>query len=279
MRCAAWSWCPRRKAPSLATHLLVVDPQNDFCDIDGATLPVKGADADMRRLASFIRDRGDALDAITVTLDSHSPVHVAHPSWWRDASGAAPAPFTAIAAADVQSGRWRTSDPARQAASLAYVRALERGGKYVLVIWPEHCLVGSWGHNIHAAVKHELDAWSRRRLKPVDIVIKGLNPATEHYSAVKAEVPDPADPETGVNVKFVRSIAAADRVLVAGEALSHCVAATVRDLEGEVPGIARRMTLLTDATAPVGGFEALGEGFVADLTAKGMQLATTKDAA
>jgi nicotinamidase/pyrazinamidase len=261
------------------THLLIIDPQNDFCDIEGAALPVKGADADMKRLADFIRERGDMLAAITVTLDSHSPVHVAHPSWWQGAGGAMPAAFTAITAADVERGTWRTRDPAKQARSLAYVRELERGGKYVLVIWPEHCLVGGWGHNIHAAVKHELDAWSRRRLQPVEVVIKGLNPNTEHYSAVKAEVPDPGDPETGVNHKFVRSIAAAERVLVAGEALSHCVAATVRDLEEEQPTIARRMTLLTDATCPVGGFENLGEGFVKALTAKGMKLATTRDVA
>ena len=261
----------------MTTHLLVIDPQNDFCDIGGATLPVQGADADMRRLATFIRERGDALDAITVTLDSHSPVHVAHPSWWQDAKGAMPAPFTAITAADVEAGTWRTRDPAKQASSARYVRELERGGKYVLVIWPEHCLIGSWGHNIHAAVKHELDAWSRKRLKPVDTVIKGLNPDTEHYSAVKAEVPDPDDPETGVNQKLVRSIAASERILIAGEALSHCVAATVRDLDENVPLLARRMTLLTDATCPVGGFENLGEGFVKQLAAKGMALATTRD--
>lgn len=261
----------------MKTHLLVIDPQNDFCDIEGAALPVRGADADMKRLAAFIRERGDSLDAITVTLDSHSPVHVAHPSWWQDASGGKPAPFTAITAAAVESGTWRTRDPARQASSLRYVQDLEKGGKYVLVIWPEHCLVGSWGHNIHAQVKHELDAWARKHLKPVDVVIKGLNPNTEHYSAVKAEVPDPADPETGVNQKFVRSIAAAGRVLVAGEALSHCVAATVRDLEQEQPTIARRMTLLTDATCPVGGFENLGQDFLRQLAAKGMALATTKD--
>jgi nicotinamidase/pyrazinamidase len=175
----------------------------------------------------------------------------------------------------VESGLWKARDPARQAASLAYVRELERGGKYVLVIWPEHCLIGSWGHNIHAAVKKELDAWARRRLTPVNVVIKGMNPTTEHYSAVRAEVPDPADDSTQVNASLVRSIAAADRVLVAGEALSHCVAATVRDLEAASPGIARRMTLLTDAASPVAGFEPLGIAFLSELSAKGLSTSTT----
>lgn len=259
-------------------RLLIVDPQNDFCDLPGASLPVKGADGDMKRLAAFIRAHGDELDAITVTMDSHNPADVAHPSWWQDAEGRSPAPFTAIPAADVEGGKWRTRDPARQASSLAYVRALERGGKYVLVIWPEHCLVGGWGHNVHAEVKAELDAWSRKRLQAVDYVFKGLNPNTEHYSAVRAEVPDPSDPATQVNQRFVDSIASASRVYVAGEALSHCVAATVRDLEEEAPGLAQRMTLLSDATSPVAGFEALAESFLAAMRLRGLALATTAEA-
>jgi nicotinamidase-related amidase len=260
-------------------HLLVVDPQNDFCDVPGAALPVAGADADMKRLAQFIRERGDSLDAITVTLDSHSPVDIAHPAWWQDASGKSPAPFTAITVADVEAGRWKARDPARQTSSLEYVRALERGKKYVLVIWPEHCLLGSWGHNIHPAVKAELDAWARRKLKPVAVVIKGLNPGTEHYSAARAEVPDPADPETQLNRKLVDAMGAADHVLVAGEALSHCVAATVRDIvEALPPDSARKVTLLTDAMSPVGGFEKLGADFLAEMRSRGMRASTTREA-
>ena len=260
-------------------HLLIIDPQNDFCDLPGSALPVPGADADMRRLADFIRARGDALDAITVTLDSHSPMDIAHPAWWQDASGASPAPFTRITAGDVEAGRWRARDPARQEASLRYVHDLARTNKNVLVVWPEHCLVGSPGHNIHAALRTELDAWARRKLRPVTMVVKGLNPATEHYSAVRADVPDPADPGTQTNRALVDSIAAADRVLVAGEALSHCVAATVSDLAGDVPGLAKRTTLLVDATSNVSGFEALGEAFVATLGAQGMARATTTEVA
>lgn len=261
-------------------HLLIIDPQNDFCDVPGAALPVAGADADMKRLAAFIRARGEALDAITVTLDSHSPVDIAHPAWWQDAAGRSPAPFTAITVADVESGQWKARDPARQASSLAYVRSLERGGKYVLVVWPEHCLVGSWGHNIHPAVKAELDAWARRKLEPVGTVIKGMNPGTEHYSAAKAEVPDPGDPETQLNRRLVEAMAAADRVLVAGEALSHCVAATVRDVVDALPaGSAAKITLLTDAMSPVPGFEKLGSEFLADMKARGMRTATTREAA
>jgi nicotinamidase-related amidase len=192
-----------------STRLLIIDPQNDFCDLPGPllpgpqegcaatplpALPVPGADADMRRLADLIRRIGAGLAGIEVSLDSHHPMDIAHPGWWRDESNRTPAPFTVIGLDDVASGRWRTRDPAVQQRSLDYVRRLQEQGRYALVVWPEHCLIGHWGHNLHAAVADSLDRWSREQGKTVDYLFKGSNPFTEHYSALRAEVPDPADP-------------------------------------------------------------------------------------
>jgi nicotinamidase-related amidase len=76
----------------------------------------------------------------------------------------------------------------------------------------------------------------------------------------------------------VRSLDAADRIIVAGEALSHCVAATVRHLDEAMRGGgARKITLLTDCTSPVAGFEALGAAFVDELSANGMRTAATRE--
>nr|WP_295770204.1 hypothetical protein [Rhodoferax sp.] len=47
-----------------ATTLLIIDPQNDFCDIDGAALPVTGANQDMLRLTAFIQKHQAQLSAI-----------------------------------------------------------------------------------------------------------------------------------------------------------------------------------------------------------------------
>ena len=83
-------------------HLLLVDPQNDFCDIGPdrqpahplrsgerltPALPVTGADADMQRVARWLRENLDRVSRIHVTLDSHQPFDIAHPSFWRDAHG------------------------------------------------------------------------------------------------------------------------------------------------------------------------------------------------
>jgi len=255
------------------THLVVIDPQNDFSDIPGAALPVAGASADMQRLAAFIDANAPRLDDIHITLDSHNPVDIAHPAWWVDANGAAPAPFTVIGEDDVAAGRWRARLPELQARSAQYVKQLARAGRYALVIWPEHCLIGTWGHNVEAEVMAALNRWARSRLEVVDFVTKGSNPFTEHYSAVQAEVPDPADPSTLVNTRFIETLAQADEILIAGEALSHCVANTVRDIAGNFGDEnIRKLVLLEDCSSPVAGFEGLGQQFVAEMTARGMRV-------
>jgi nicotinamidase/pyrazinamidase len=255
------------------THLVAIDPQNDFCDIPGAALPVAGANADMQRLAAFIDANAPRLDDIHITLDSHNPVDIAHPAWWVDANGAAPAPFTAIGEDDVAAGRWRARLPELQVRSREYVKQLARAGRYVLVIWPEHCLIGTWGHNVQADVMAALNRWARSRMEVVDFVTKGSNPFTEHYSAVQAEVPDPADPSTLVNTRFIETLAQADEILIAGEALSHCVANTVRDIASNFGDEnIKKLVLLEDCSSSVAGFEGLGQQFVAEMTARGMRV-------
>ena len=265
-------------------HLLVIDPQNDFCDgppvADGPApaLPVAGGHQDMLRLAQFIERAGVRVDAIHVTLDSHHPLHIANPLWWVDRDDRTPVPFTVISAEDVRTGKWRAHDPVCQERSLAYVEALDAGGRYTLVIWPEHCLVGQWGHNVHPAVAHQLARWGRARLQTVDYIFKGSNPFTEHYSAVQAEVPDPTDPGTLLNARLVDALSEAQLILVAGEALSHCVANTVRDIARHLgPAPTARMTLLSDCTSSVGGFENLGADFLREMTARGMKSVRSTD--
>lgn len=290
-------------------HLLVIDPQNDFCDIPPAlqpfdplvlaartarglpllndngeiqriapALPVPGAHNDMVRLAAMIDRLGDKLYDIHVTLDSHNPVDIAHPALWRNAKGDYPAPFTLISEDDVLNGVWSMRNPALQPVALKYVRQLKINGRYVLIIWPEHCLIGSWGHNVHASVAKSLNDWARRRLEVVNYVTKGSNALTEHYSAVQAEVPDSNDPSTMLNSRLIKTLGEADIILIAGEALSHCVASTVRDIAdnfGEEN--IKKMVLLTDCASSVAGFENLGTQFVEDMKRRGMQTALSTD--
>jgi nicotinamidase-related amidase len=160
------------------------------------------------------------------------------------------------------------------------LRALEAGKRYPHVIWPEHCLIGSPGHNVVPSMLDALHEWERTRYVTVDFVTKGSNPWTEHFSAVQAEVPDPEDPSTLVNTALVSTLEEADIILLAGEALSHCLANSVRDVARAFsdPKYVQKFMLLTDASSNVTSFEKYGEDFVRDLVAMGMKTSTTTTA-
>lgn len=258
------------------TQLLIIDPQNDFCDIPGAALPVAGADADMRRLAALIRSRAAELDAITITLDSHQRLDIAHPGFWQRADGGAVAPFTTITAAQLRAGLFRPRDAAALPRAQTYLDELEARGRYSLMVWPVHCEIGSWGHNVHAEIHAASAAWQEERQRHVDYVLKGMNPWTEHYSALQAEVPDAADPGTQLNRALIARLDRADALWIAGEASSHCVRATVEHLAAHLPsGERAKLVLLTDCMSPVGGFEAQAAQFLADMRAQGLTLTSS----
>jgi nicotinamidase/pyrazinamidase len=257
---------------AMNAHLLIVDPQNDFCDPKGA-LYVDGAEKDMERLAAFLRRTKDRWRGVHVTLDSHHLFDVDHPIFWVDPQGSHPEPFTIISAEDVEAGRWTPAVPGLRDRMLRYVRALDASGRYPLCIWPPHCLVGSWGHAICPPLHEALLDWEKG-LATVDYHLKGMNPYTEHYSVVQADVPDPSDPSTLPNSRLIEIVRTADTIVVAGEALSHCVANTMRDLANHVDERSiRKIVLLRDCTSPVKGFEKEAARFLEEMAARGMRTA------
>ena len=262
----------------MGTKLLIIDPQNDFCDIDSAALPVPGASADLARLADLIARAGDAVTEITVTLDSHPSVAIERVTFWRQADGQPVAPFTQITCEAVRAGRYLPRDRRLLPEVVDYLRRLESQGRYRLMVWPVHCVLGTPGHNIYAPLARALADWEVRTQRPVAKVLKGMHPLTEHYSAIRAEVPREDDPGTGTNDALIDRLRPGppDRLLVAGEASSHCVRATVLDLFAAFTVSERsRTALLTDCMSPVPGFEPDAAAFLETASAAGATLATS----
>ena len=226
----------------------------------------------------MVRRLTPKLGDIHVTLDSHHFVDIAHPIFWKDGSGGHPAPFTIISAQNVETGRWTPTQPGACPRALAYVQALEKNGRYPLCVWPPHCLIGSSGHAVVPELFAAMQEWEKR-FALVDYVTKGSNIWTEHYSAIQADVPDPADPSTQINTALIQTLMKADLVAVAGEAGSHCLANTVRDVANNFGDdrLVSKIVLLQDATSPVTGFEAFQKDFLREMTSRGMKLSTTRD--
>jgi nicotinamidase-related amidase len=260
-------------------HLLIIDPQFDFCNPAGS-LFVNGAVEDSIRTAAFIKRVGNKLADIHVTLDSHHFFDIAHPILWKGTDGKHPNPFTMITVKDVQSGTWVPSVPSLFKRVLDYVKALEAGNRYPLLIWPPHCLIGSQGTAVEKIIFEALLEWESTPGNVVDYVTKGSNIFTEHYSVFRAEVADPSDPSTNLNVSLVNVLQhECDDLIVVGQALSHCVANSIRDLASAFgdDSIIKKIVLLTDCTSSVGGFEKMGSDFITELTGKGMRLAKSTD--
>ena len=269
-------------------HLLIIDPQNDFCDLPAAyqpageapALPVPGAHADMQRVAALIRQGGAGLSDISVTLDSHHRIDVAHPTFWMQAGGAAVSPFTQITLADLEQGRYAPRDPSAMPRVREYLAALEQAGRYQLMVWPTHCEMGSWGHNVHADVRAAYNVWEEQTLRTVNKVTKGTNPWTEHYSAIQAEVPDAEDDSTQVNAAFIAQLLSADRVYITGEAGSHCVKATTEHIVDHWdPAQLARLVIVTDCMSPVAGFASQHDAFIRAMRERGLTIAQASDVA
>lgn len=274
-------------------HLVIIDPQNDFCDLPefcrpfvpgsetvrlASALPVPGAHADMLRVAALIRDGGSGLTEISVTLDSHQHVDIAHPTFWQLGDGGAVSPFTTIRADDLRRKRFLPRRPEALPRALAYLEALEAAGRYEHMVWPIHCEIGTWGNNVHEDVRRAYNAWEEARAGQVAKVVKGTNPWTEHYSAIKAEVPIDSDEDTQLNAPFIEQLRQADRILICGEAGSHCVKATTEHIvENFAAADLGKLVLLSDCMSPVAGFEAQHADFIKRMRQLGVEVARAED--
>jgi nicotinamidase-related amidase len=254
-----------------SVELIIIDPQNDFCDPKGA-LFVPGADEDVVRLATMIERCKKQISDIHVTLDQHHLFDIAHPLYWKNINNEPPAPFTIITVDDIESGKWLPSINSMKNNSLEYAKALEKGGRYPLCIWPPHCLIGSYGAAVNSILFTALLHWEED-YGMVDYVTKGSNYTTEHYSAVMAEVPDTEDPGTSLNIGLINTLQKADIIGISGEALSHCVANTVIDIANNFgEENIKKLVLLEDTTSSVTGFASEGNLFMDEMEGRGMKI-------
>jgi nicotinamidase-related amidase len=283
--------------------LLLVDVQNTFClpefELFVAGRSGRGAIEDCERIAAFLYRNLDRVTQVVVTLDTHTAAQIFHPLFWVDEAGEHPAPHTVISLADVESGRWRVNPelalvlaprPGFDVQDWAryYARRLAEGGKYPLVVWPYHSMVGGIGHAMVSAVEEAVFFHAVARQSLTRVEVKGQNPLTENYSVLRPEVLEDASgtPIDRPNRDLVEHLLSFDTVVIAGEAKSHCVEWTVEDLLAEIrardPGLARKVVLLDDCSSPVvvpgvADFTDAAEAATERFVAAGMRRAVSTD--
>jgi nicotinamidase-related amidase len=258
-------------ADSSRTWLMLIDVQNTFC-IPDFELYVggrsgRGAVEDNVRLSEFIYRHLGEITRITATMDTHLTMQVFHAIFFVDKDGNHPPPYTDIHVSELREGRW-VFNPALasqfeiapeygQQMMIHYAEALEKSGKYALTIWPYHAMLGGIGHALVSSVAEALFFHSVARLARTEIVTKGEAPFTENYSVIGPEVlTGPMDESLGMHdERFIQELREYDRLIIAGQAKSHCVAWTVSDLLDDImaadPRLAKKVYLLEDCTSPV----------------------------
>ena len=118
-------------------------------------------------------------------------------------------------------------------------------------------MLGGIGHAVVSAIDEACFFHSIARRTQVHYEIKGQNPLTENYSVLRPEVLNDPDgkPIDEKNRTFLEMLLGYDRVIIAGQAKSHCVAWTVSDLLTEIQQtdteLAKKIYLVDDLTSPV----------------------------
>jgi len=299
-------------------NFLIIDPQVDFHK--GGSLAVVGADTDSTKIAKFIETNYSKLNAIFVTLDTHTMNHIGHTGYWEvveydeynnevlaaDQTIEFYTTFTVdensriVGTYNNNTKYFKPKRDELKTWTIKYIKELPSYNKGSPLIWPNHCIETGDGHRVFSKLKTVLDSVTPQT--KVEYYIKGQNEATEMYSIFKAEIPieevityiNPTyytgslttfkneskiniagtDVPDGVflNTKFNKTLynsltTDGYPILICGEALSHCVNWSLRDLVAEVLKdnntryvqnnklIDGKIILLIDASSPVSGFE------------------------
>lgn len=259
--------------------LWLIDMQNDFIlPAPLGRLPVPNAVQDAQRTIEWLYRNVHSVTQIAASLDTHTPFQIFYPTWWRNAQGEPPAPYTVISAEAVAKGVWTpTMD---EAWSVQYVEELEKVGKKQLMIWPFHCMEGTNGRALLPALAEAILYHSGARTAQPVYLTKGTIPQTEFYSVVEPEVKYPQHPDGGLNTRFLEFIASFDLIYVAGEARSHCVLATLHSVLryfADQPQVIAKLRFLEDCASSISGFEQSTEEQLGAMAAQGMRLVKSTD--
>ncbi len=255
------------------TLLLIVDPQLSF--MEKGELGVPGSHGDMERLCRFIYANMLKIKTIAVSLDTHDVFQIFHPCWWVNKEGKNPPPFTEIKLKDLEDGTWSAVQYPKE--SLKYVRALEKQGRKTLTIWPYHCLMGTTGNAMENQLANMLYFFSLARKSKINYLVKGTAPLSEMYGIFKPEV------SSGdcFNFFFLNQMTEYDKIIIAGEAKSHCVFETalqIAEYFESRPEITRKIYFMEDCMSPIAGWEQTSKELFGQLSVKyGMSIVKSTD--
>ncbi len=282
----ALSWRKQFEVSLAATDsfrlaVLPIDMQNTFIDplaqLFVAGRSGRGSIDDTRRAGEWVLRNGRVITTIAPTMDTHMRAQIFCRSTYIGPDGKYPPPNTPLQLADFENGKWDIN-PAicasygnpnglawLKAYVLHYLRTLSEQGKYNLMVWAYHAMLGGLEHALVPAA-HEVFWWHNcLRDAATDFQIKGGNRLSENYSIVRPEilVDHLGRSIAQRNEKLLKALFEHDMVVIFGQAKSHCVAWTIQDILETILKIDRKLAekiyLVEDLTSSVVIRDAGGE--------------------
>lgn len=185
--------------------LLIIDPQNDF---HTGSLAVPHAEEDAKKIVELIKS--GKFDEIHVSLDTHTKNHIGHSGFYdsgyvpmgeyyngehvKDEEGndLGPKKNDEGKVIDKTVAKQKIAEedaplPDNYLETYNGIHKTARNTDYMM--WPEHCIEGSTGHEIYPLIHDALK--NVQSLKHVRYHIKGQNELTEMYSIFSATVKPP----------------------------------------------------------------------------------------
>lgn len=190
--------------------LLVIDMQNDF--ITGS-LAVNDAEDIVNPIADLASE--DVWNQVIYTQDWHPKDHISF--------------FSNVDLRPLDS-TWRSEHPEK--VTIFEEVVFKRYPPYTQVLWPDHCVQGTEGAELHSSVS-----------TPKNIIQKGTNPLIDSYSAFFDNTGMQGSGSTGLR----EMVKGSTEIVVVGLAMDYCVGYTsLHSLELGYP-----TTLLRDMSRPV----------------------------
>jgi nicotinamidase-related amidase len=284
-------------------HVLNIDDQKDFTLPQGSLYvggkSGRGAIEDSARKAAWIYRNLHHITDMTFTLDTHFAQQIFTRSFLVDAEGNPVPMFSEVPVDAVIHGKVRPN-PA-MASWLCngnygwlckqvehYCKELEKKGKYTLLAWPFHCVLGSPGHALLGILQEAQMFHSFVRGTQSNCEVKGGNPLTENYSVLSPEVLTRWDGQGSIaqrNTNFIKTLLKSDAVVVSGQAASHCVKSSIEDLLEDIlqqdPSFAQKCYIMSDCMSavvtPFRDYTAEAESALAKFANAGMHLVKSTD--
>lgn len=272
------------------TLLVGIDFQTDFImpeirDLQGrmlqraGSLMVPGGVDDVRRFIELIYMYPDRITALLFSMDMHLVWQIFFSRYWKDRNNQNPMQFAQIMASMIADGTMHARiEPVKEAET--YPVDLEKDNQTPLMIWPDHCGIGTQGGTLMPALVEAIYWWSIVRKEQPMYLFKGSVPTTEHYGIFGPCVVRPNHPNGGLNTAMMDNVARYDKIIEAGEAEDFCVHDTmVQELHyfgRNHPQVLKKIIFLSDGTSMVfPNNRRIADNFLDEMSGKGIRISTS----